>query len=100
MERGSYDTLPILLIFPSVSMDPLYSFKAVQQVVTMLNVGHFGGTGAFSLCLLACMYLLLQNVAATRFHLAFLFCIYCYMYIVSLPGGLYFSHPLIVFSTD
>ena len=81
-------------------MDPLYSFKAVQQVVTMLNVGHFGGTGAFSLCLLACMYLVLQNVAASRFHLAFGFCIYCYMYIVSLPGGLYFSHPLIVFSTD
>ena len=97
MERGSYDTLPILLIFPSVSMDPLYSFKAVQQVVTMLNVGHYGGTGAFSL---TCMYLVLQNVAASRFHLAFGFCIYCYMYIVSLPGGLYFSHPLIVFSTD
>ena len=63
----------------------------------MLNAGHFGGTGAFNL---ACMYLVLQNVAASRFHLAFGFCIYSYMYIVSLPGGLYFSHPLIVFSTD
>ena len=72
-------------------MDPLYSFKAVQQVVTMLNVGTIS---------IACMYLVLQNVAASRFHLAFGFCIYCYMYIVSLPGGLYFSHPLIVFSTD
>ena len=43
----------------------LYSFKAVQQVVTMLNVSHFGGTGAFNL---ACMYLVLQNVAASWFR--------------------------------
>lgn len=33
----------------------LYSFKAVQQVVTMLVVGHFGGTGACT-CLLACTW--------------------------------------------
>ena len=50
----------------------LYSFKAVRQVLAMLNVGHFGGTGAFNL---ACMYLVLQNVAA------FGPCIYCYMYL-------------------
>lgn len=78
-----------------------YSFKAVQQVVAMLNVGHFGGTGAFSIAFmivlgtarcgsqsvnfvklldLACtcflaLYSVLQNVAA------FGPCIYCYMYL-------------------
>ena len=40
----------------------LYSFKAVQQVVTILNVGHR------CMYLLACMYLVRQNVAASWFR--------------------------------
>ena len=35
-------------------MDPLYSFKAVQQVVTMLNVGQL--VAQVPLALLACTW--------------------------------------------
>ena len=73
----------------------LYSFKAVQQVVTILNVGHFGGTGACT-CLLACTWYgkMWQPVGFVSLNWILHLLLH-----VSLPPGLNFSHPLIIFST-
>lgn len=73
----------------------LYSFKAVQQVVTILNVGHFGGTGACT-CLLACTWYskMCQPVGFVSLNWILHLLLH-----VSLPPGLNFSHPLIIFST-
>lgn len=81
--------------------------------MTILVVGHFAGTGAFSL---ACMYLVQQDVAASwliSLSLWLLHVLACLHVLgiakcgslwtlhlllhVSLPPRLYFSHPFIVF---